>query len=491
MKGASGGVFDAAPTITSMARRYAWAAVAMGLLLVCPPTSAAHPLGNFSINHQTRVQISRDRIDLLYILDQAEIPTFQERRQSARETLRRKTREVQENLQLIVDGKRVALRPGRGRIAFPRGQGGLQTTRVELPIVHRARARNVEVRDATFLGRVGWTDIVAEPGRGTAVRTSVSSIDPTNRLRTYRGITLQDVTDQRVGRFAVAPGSGTLAGPRVAAERSPPPGPSPNDASDRTAEDGLAGLFEGASAGQGVFVLMLLAAFGWGALHALSPGHGKAMVAAYLVGTRGAPRHAVALGGIVTVTHTIGVFALGLVTLLLSQWILPEDLYPWLNLAAGLLIVAVGLSILASRVRWARAHRGPAPSPDAGHHHEHGHDHQHPHHHDPDPTWKGLAGMGISAGIIPCPSALVVLLAAISQHQVGLGLILITAFSLGLAATITALGLLVVQGRRVASAASTRLRVPPHVVAVLPALSTFVILGLGIVLTAKAVPDVV
>ena len=107
---------------------------------------------------------------------------------------------------------------------------------------------------------------------------------------------------------------------------------------------------------------MLLAAFGWGALHALSPGHGKAMVAAYLVGTRGAPRHAVALGGIVTVTHTIGVFALGLVTLLLSQWILPEDLYPWLNLAAGLLIVAVGLSVLAlTRALGARAPRPPRP----------------------------------------------------------------------------------------------------------------------------------
>jgi ABC-type nickel/cobalt efflux system permease component RcnA len=462
------------------------------MCLVCAPAAEAHPLGNFSVNHQTRVQISRDRIDLLYILDQAEVPTFQERKLSGRETLRRKAAEVRENLRLIVDGRRVVPRIGPGNIAFPRGQGGLQTTRVELPLVHRGRARRVEVRDLTFLGRVGWSDIVAEPGRGTAVRTSVSAADPTNRLRTYRGITLQDVTDQRVGRFAVERGEGTLADPRGQAEQSPPPAPA--DASDRTGEDGLAGLFEDASAGESVFVLMLLAAFGWGALHALSPGHGKAMVAAYLVGTRGAPRHAVALGGIVTVTHTIGVFALGLVTLLLSQWILPEDLYPWLNLAAGLLIVAVGLSIVASRVRWARAHRGPAPSPDAGHQHDHEHDHRHAHdghRHDLDPTWRGLAGMGISAGIIPCPSALVVLLAAISQREVGLGLVLITAFSLGLAATITILGLLVVQGKRAAAAAGSRLRVPPRAIAFLPVASNLVILALGIVLTAKAVPDVV
>jgi ABC-type nickel/cobalt efflux system permease component RcnA len=326
------------------------------------------------------------------------------------------------------------------------------------------------------------------------VRTSVSSADPTNGLRTYRGITLQDVTDQRVGSFAVTRGNGTLAAPQDASERSPPATAQPGDPSDRTGEDGLAGLFEDASAGEGVFVLMLFAAFGWGALHALSPGHGKAMVAAYLVGTRGAPRHAVALGGIVTVTHTIGVFALGLVTLLLSQWILPEDLYPWLNLAAGLLIVAVGLSIVASRVRWARAHRGPPPSPDAGHAHDHSDQHvahTHSHAHQVDPTWRGLAGMGVSAGIIPCPSALVVLLAAISQAQVGLGLVLITAFSLGLAATITVLGLLVVQGKRAAAAAGDRLRVPPGVIAMLPLVSTFAILALGIVLTAQAMPDVV
>jgi ABC-type nickel/cobalt efflux system permease component RcnA len=196
----------------------------------------------------------------------------------------------------------------------------------------------------------------------------------------------------------------------------------------------------------------------------------------------------------VTVTHTIGVFALGLVTLLLSQWILPEDLYPWLNLAAGLLIVAVGLSIVASRVRWARAHRGPPPSPDAGHAHDHSDQHvahTHSHAHQVDPTWRGLAGMGVSAGIIPCPSALVVLLAAISQAQVGLGLVLITAFSLGLAATITVLGLLVVQGKRAAAAAGDRLRVPPGVIAMLPLVSTFAILALGIVLTAQAMPDVV
>jgi ABC-type nickel/cobalt efflux system permease component RcnA len=218
-------------------------------------------------------------------------------------------------------------------------------------------------------------------------------------------------------------------------------------------------------------------------------------------------RHALALGGIVTATHTIGVFALGLVTLLLAQFILPEDLYPWLNLAAGLLIVGVGIGVLRSRIRWATRNRagetdGPPPGPDQGHphppnDHDHGHSHRHHHprgrgEHDPqDVTWPGLLGMGVSAGLIPCPSALVVLLAAISQHQIGLGLVLIVAFSLGLATTLTALGLSVVYAKRIGTRiASPRVR-SSAIVRALPLASNLVILALGLVLTVNALPDVI
>jgi nickel/cobalt exporter len=242
----------------------------------------------------------------------------------------------------------------------------------------------------------------------------------------------------------------------------------------------------------------LLAALGWGALHALSPGHGKAMVAAYLVGARGTSRHAVVLGGVVTMTHTIGVFALGLVTLLLAQYILPEDLFPWLTLVSGLLVVAIGLAVLRSRVAHHRAQRAHRHAHEHGlphghvhdehdHRHDHDHDHgPHGHRHDvPDAiTWKGLIGMGASAGLIPCPSALVVLLGAVAQHQVALGLLLIVAFSVGLAATLTALGLLVVHARRV----TTRLNVPRRLVTALPAASALVIVGLGCMLTLQAAP---
>jgi nickel/cobalt transporter (NicO) family protein len=203
------------------------------------------------------------------------------------------------------------------------------------------------------------------------------------------------------------------------------------------------------------------------------------MVAAYLIGTRGTARHAFALGATVTITHTIGVFALGLVTLLLSQYILPEDLFPWLTLTSGLLVVLVGIGVLRSRMRSVRAHHH-----DHAHHHHHGHDH---HHHPPDKvTTKGLIAMGAAAGLIPCPSALVVLLGAIAQHQVALGLLLIVAFSAGLAMTLTGLGLAVVYSRR----ALSRLRVPAGVTTALPAVSALVIVGVGFVLTAQAIPQV-
>jgi ABC-type nickel/cobalt efflux system permease component RcnA len=218
------------------------------------------------------------------------------------------------------------------------------------------------------------------------------------------------------------------------------------------------------------------------------------MVAAYLVGTRGTARHAVALGATVTVTHTIGVFALGFVTLALSQYVLPEDLYPWLTLVSGVMVVAVGAGVLRARVRSARAHSHDHDHDHdqdrAGHHHHghgqsHGHSHSH-HHHPEEPGVRGILAMGAAAGLIPCPSALVVLLAAISQHQVGLGLLLIVAFSLGLAATLTVLGLLIVSARRLIPAGL----VGGRLATALPAASALLIVAVGCVLTAKALPGV-
>ena len=483
------------------------APLAFATALVAPPASApAHPLGNFSINHLSTVRISADRVDVRYVLDQAEIPTVQERTLSDAQIVRRKRVEVARRLELTVDGQRVALRlTGAPRLSFPPGAGGLRTTRLVLTLrasVHDPRS--VRLHDGTFPDRVGWKAVVSAPGERTAVRTDAPSGDPTHGLRRYPVDLQSSPLDRRDASFTVRPGDGTLTAPAA-------PGGS-YSTSRAEGTEGFAGLFADAASGQRVLLLLLLAALGWGALHALSPGHGKAMVAAYLVGTRGRARHAVGLGATVTATHTIGVFALGLVTLALSQYVLPEDLYPWLTLASGLMVASVGAGVLRARVQSAREgnlhahgadrddrrahghHHGDGHDHGDGHGHAHGHHHGdghahadgHHHHHPDEPGVRGILAMGAAAGLIPCPSALVVLLAAISQHQVALGLLLIVAFSLGLAATLTALGLAVVSARRLipSGLASGRLATA------LPAVSALLIVAVGCVLTAKAIPGV-
>jgi len=244
------------------------------------------------------------------------------------------------------------------------------------------------------------------------------------------------------------------------------------EAPDRVADAGFASLIGRERLSALVILASLGAAFFWGMAHALSPGHGKTIVAAYLVGQRGTPLHAAALGLIVTVTHTIGVFALGLITLALSQLIVPEQLYPWLNLVSGLLVVAIGAAVFRSRYRHQRAHSH-------GHHHHHHHEHG-------APGRRSLVAVGISGGLLPCPSALVVLLAAISLHRVAFGMLLIVAFSAGLALSITGIGLVAVFAKRLFRRASFEGRL----VRLLPAASALVILAAGLAMTVRALPKV-
>jgi ABC-type nickel/cobalt efflux system permease component RcnA len=264
----------------------------------------------------------------------------------------------------------------------------------------------------------------------------------------------------------------------------------------------------------GALAIALLIAFFLGALHALQPGHGKTLVAAYLVGQHGTAKHAALLGLTVTITHTFGVFVLGAVALYASKYILPQQLFPWMGFASGLLIAGLGVTMMAARLREMRrpaddhdhAHEGPHSE---SHNHEHSHDHGHAHAHAPEVavvhghthehehphgdahpdeylhahghvhphghagehhhagglthshgpmgehthavpehiSMKTLLALGIGGGIVPCWDALIVLLAAISLHRVGFGLLLIVAFSAGLAATLTAAGLAVVWGQ--------------------------------------------
>ena len=212
----------------------------------------------------------------------------------------------------------------------------------------------------------------------------------------------------------------------------------------------------------GVWVT-LIGAFLWGAAHAMSPGHGKTLVGAYLMGEKATVRHALFLGLATTVTHTLGVFTLGGVTLLASRAFLPEQLFPWLSLLSGLLVVTIGGNLLRDRLN-------KQTHPESHHHHSHddsdgshGHSHSHdsPHHHhshsgghihshvppEGNVSLKSLLALGVSGGLIPCPSALLLLLSSIALGQVGYGLILVLSFSLGLASVLTGLGLLLIYSK--------------------------------------------
>jgi nickel/cobalt transporter (NicO) family protein len=368
--------------------------------------------------------------------------------------------------------------PQGARLSFPSGQGGLLLARVEADFTARlpGGTRRVELVNRAFGDRIGWRAIQILPGSGTDVTSSVAATDPTDGLRSYPQDLLSSPPDEGAASFEVRPGSGGIAAP---------PGLEGGDGSQDRALDGFANSLAGGDSHGLLIVLLLAAAFGWGALHALAPGHGKAMVAAYLVGSRGTRRHALILGLTVTVTHTAAVFALGLVTLAASEYVLPEDLYPWLGVASGLMVVAIGFAVMRSRLRRWRSH---SRAHGQVHHHDHVHGDRHSHGHPL--TTRGLVGLGVAGGLVPCPSALVVLIAAISQHRVGLGMALIGAFSLGLAATLTAVGLAVIWGGRALQDMRLERRLfGGRMAGALPAVAASAIVLAGTLITLRAIPE--
>jgi nickel/cobalt transporter (NicO) family protein len=437
--------------------------VAIALVaLAWPASGGAHPLGNFTVNHYAEVLLSGDRVYVTYALDLAEIPTFQEG-----EIVRSPVfaRRVADELVLEIDGTRVRLRPLEHEVTASGGAGGLETLRFDAVFVADAgQGSSLVFRDTTFDSRLGWREIVVTAEEGARIVSSTAPAESaSDRLRAYPSDLLSSPLDEREARVEYEAGPSAGAAPSLG---------TPSGAEREVGR--FESLVSQEDLGVGVVLLSLLVAMFWGAAHALTPGHGKAIVAGYLVGTRGTPRHAVYLGLIVTATHTAGVFALGLVTLMLSRFLVPEQLYPWLTVASGLLVVGVGVAVLAGRLHHARAH---------AHGHEH---HHHHHHHDHGYGRGGLLGVGVAAGLLPCPSALVVLLGAIALHRVGLGLALILAFSVGLAATVTAVGLVAVLARR----AFARLSLNGRLVRSLPAVSAVVILAVGIGITVNALPEV-
>jgi ABC-type nickel/cobalt efflux system permease component RcnA len=422
--------------------------LAVAAALLAPAAATAHPLGNFTINRFSRVQVSGHRLYVLYVLDLAEIPTFQAGRIDAGAYARR----IAANAQLTVGGRAARLVPLGQALAHPPGAGGLRTTRLEVVLAGPKLdgPARIAYHDANYADRIGWKEIVV--GARTPSRS--------DELRAYPKDMLSSPLDVTSATAQLAPGSGPDVPPALSRGKV-------LQAPDRIADSGFATLVGRSHLSLLVILASLAAALFWGAAHALSPGHGKTIVTAYLVGQRGTPRHAALLGLIVTLTHTIGVFGLGLVTLALSQFIVPDRLYPWLNLVSGLLVVGIGASVLRTRWRHSRHH----------HHHHHGGE---------GTSFRSLLAVGVSGGLLPCPSALVVLLAAISLHRVAFGLLLILAFSAGLALTITAIGLAAV----VARTTFRRVSFEGRLVRLLPAASALVILAAGLAMTLRAVPKV-
>ncbi|WP_009630161.1 nickel/cobalt transporter [Synechocystis sp. PCC 7509] len=241
----------------------------------------------------------------------------------------------------------------------------------------------------------------------------------------------------------------------------------------------------------GILLVAIFGSFLWGGMHAMSPGHGKTIVGAYLVGSRATAQHAIFLGVTTTITHTLAVFALGLIALFASRFVVPEQLYPWLSCLSGLMVMAIGLNLFISRLRNTQFHS-------TTHHHDRdGHSH---HHHDRDRgddgsnhshlsitdeaplSWRSLLTLGISGGLVPCPSALVVLLSAVALGRVGFGLVMVLAFSLGLAGVLTGLGLLLVRTKRLFDRLPSQMRL----VRVLPAVTAFFVALLGVGITTQA-----
>ena len=417
-----------------------------------PVAASAHPLGNFTVNRFSRIEVAGPRVYVRYVLELAEIPTFQ----AGRIDVQLYARRIARGAQLTVNGRRVRLIPVETALAHPAGAGGLKTTRFEVVLRGPALTGRSEVdyRDANYANRIGWKEVLV----GSAPSRS-------HELRAYPKDLLSSPLSVTTVRTSLVPGIVARPRPQVthgAGLRAP----------DRIADSGFAGLVGRDRLGFWVIAASLGAALFWGMAHALSPGHGKTIVTAYLVGQRGTPRHAALLGLVVTATHTVGVFALGAITLLLSRFIVPDQLYPWLNLVSGLLVALIGACVLRARWRHSRAHA-------------HGHDHHH-HHHEEGLSRRSLIAVGISGGLLPCPSALVVLLAAISLHRIAFGMLLVVAFSAGLALTITGIGLAALLARGV----FRRFSFNGRGLSLLPTASALVILAAGLLMTLHALPQV-
>jgi ABC-type nickel/cobalt efflux system permease component RcnA len=469
-----------------MFRRQIYSLGLLAVSLLLGPRSLAHPMGNFSVNHYSKISLESDGIKVSYIIDLAEIPTYQELQQgnvtadvadpAVTRLIGQRGVELGRGLSLLVDGKRVPLRLMSSQVIFPPGAGGLPT--MKMGFVYRAAypsehtSGSLQYADDNFPGHAGWKEIVAVASPAASfISSSVPQTDRSAGLTNYPTDLLNSppqllsaaiqfhypiplvkagpaVRTRSLKPSPSHPKHDVATGPMVATSTATPAPLNLQANQQATPRSAFTELITTRRLSLWFLITAAFIAFGLGALHALEPGHGKTIVAAYLVGSRGTARHALLLGLIVTASHTAGVFALGAITLYASRYIVPEQLYPWLGVFSGLTIAGLGGYMFLRR--WSGL--------DLDHSHTAGQLHGHwfssskqsavsPEPAKPISLYQ-LFVLGITGGIIPCPAALVVLLSAFALHRIGLGFFLIIAFSLGLAAVLIGFGMLMVYGRR-------------------------------------------
>ena len=531
------------PGIGRASRSCRVALAGLGLLAGLASGAAAHPMGNFTVNRYARIEPGPEALALLYVVDYAEIPTFQELSRLPSlaadldpQALGRapEVRELEDQLvgawvaglSVTVDDRPVKLQTRSTSLEFLPGVGGLPTMKLRIRLEGAwptSGEASVRYEDANAPDRLGWRELVLRPVADVAVVDStVSTTDRSAELSRYPtdpDAAFPQETTARLSLRGIRAATGLAAEGERASDPARASAAAPANGAATLPHDGrgerLSELITRKNWTPRLVVFALIIAFALGGLHALSPGHGKAIVAAYLVGSRGTVKHAALLGAIVTIAHTAGVFLLGFVTLALSARILPEKLYPVTQLLSGLTIVAIGATMFATRLRavgHAHPHGSHAPhthegEDDHGHaqhahshaahsHGSHSHDaHSHDGHshggHSHDipadaPTAATLLALGVSGGILPCPSALVVLLSAIALHRIVLGLVLIVAFSLGLAAVLSAIGIAVVRAGKILSRFESAAGFARRV----PAFSALFVALLGIGIVATALPEV-
>jgi ABC-type nickel/cobalt efflux system permease component RcnA len=477
--------------------------ICLAVLALPTVVALAHPMGNFSISHYTALRVERGELRIRYRIDIAEIPTFREmslldvngdKSISATEReayLSRKVEELTRGQTLMINGQPAVMSVVSSDLQVRPGAGDLPTVLITIDyrvLLEGLQDRNlVEYADNNFPERAGWREIMAVGSDNRPlVDSNVPSYSRSGELTAYPTDAIAAPPQDSRARFTFGIANSELRMADLSATGHGNPQSAIRNPQSRG--DRFTQLISAEKLSISVLLFSLLVAFMLGSVHAMSPGHGKTVVAAYLVGSRGTARHAFLLGAVVTLTHTAGVFALGLVALFASRYILPEQLYPWLGFASGMTIVGIGAWQFVKRYGHLHGH-----SHGHDHHHDHDHDHQHSHehsasdhhghsHHIDKITPGNLIALGVSGGLVPCPSALVVLLSAITLNRIGFGLILIVAFSIGLASVLIGIGLLMLYARRFVE----RFRWEGGFIRRLPLFSSVVITVLGLVIAVQA-----